>query len=86
MKEIAVWKANRIAVDDPAVEDIQINIAYDQPAAMTPGLANDSWYEQASCMEEALYKSLPGGIYDRLCEVMLARIASQLRVSHNRRG
>jgi hypothetical protein len=36
----------------------------------------------AQRLEEALHNSLPGGTYDRLCGLMLARKASHFRVSH----
>ena len=45
-------------------------------------LYDKQFMDQAKALEEALYKALPGGTYDRLCGLMLQRKAGHFIVSH----
>ena len=85
MNEIRVSKAQRVGTDD-VLPSVCISIEYELPTYKTPVLGREQFYREAREIETALYGALPGGTYDRLAELILARIASQLRVSHNRRG
>ena len=77
---ISVAKATTAAGD--SIPDGVISIS-EQVPGFTDMVVAEDWFEtQAQNIEGALYNFLPGGTYDRLTGLMLARKASHFRVAH----
>lgn len=79
MKIINAYKAQRVI--EP-VESRHIVIEQEMPNFTLLSEQDKVCDKEASSLENALYKSLPGATYDRLLGVMLERKASHFRVSH----
>lgn len=78
---IIISKASPIGPDQ-GIPDTCIEIIGTLPDMAD--LEKAGWYydQQAQEIEEALYRSLPGGTYDRLVGRLLARKATHFRVPH----
>lgn len=78
MRDIYIFKAQP---SDHPVEDVKIHIEEEAPDWNIT--QQDKVFDvHAHLLENALYQSLPGGIYDRLLGKMLERKATHFRVSH----
>lgn len=91
MADITIAKAAPTGLDYPTPE-VHIHVVSEvpefpidchEPMAVQGmmGRAHAFYEEQARQIEEALHGSLPGGTYDRLLGLMLARKASHFRVA-----
>lgn len=63
-----------IAIEQPIRREVTDRITLDEQASV--------FAEHADVIEDALFRSLPGGLYDRLLGRMLQRKASHFIVSH----
>lgn len=77
---IQVCKAEPIGSEH--VSSVSINVCKLQPRYSTVEDAAVFFNREADTLEAALYRSLPGGTYDRLLGKMLSRKASHFRVAH----
>ena len=75
------YKAHRTLPDDE-VEERQIYIEGEFPDGASLESAAATFEANAADLEDALYRSLPGGTYDRLLGRMLERKATHFVVSH----
>jgi hypothetical protein len=78
---IVVAKAQPTVKDEPVV-DASIVIDQQMPEFTDLDRAAAFYEEQAQMIEHLLYKTLPGGTYDRLAVAMLRRKASHFRVAY----
>lgn len=79
------FKASPIA-PDRTVDDLALLFDTAVPDAK-PDEHFEAWYRETyeregDQVEAALFKHLPGGLYDQILRAMLARKASLLKVSH----
>lgn len=75
-----IYKAQ--ATGGEAVDDVQISIQEPIPRMCSLDAATGTFSKDAEALEAALYRSLPGGTYDRLLGKMLERKATHFVVSH----
>jgi hypothetical protein len=83
MKTINSWKAQTKYSGVKEVESATIVIDNQLPEFTTFEEWDAVAEKEARTLEEALYTTLPGGIYDRLAGEILHRVVSHFRVSHN---
>lgn len=78
--DIRIYSAEPIGNDPRSTATIEI----DNITPRLKGLADqDALYQtEAEKLEDALFNTLPGGIYDRLCGCMLRRKSTHFIVSH----
>lgn len=81
MDDIQIDLSKAEPIGDQVIPTLVINIF-----ALVPQLDSlemGKWYaEQAGLLERGLHNTLPGGTYDRLLGLMLARKASLFKVSY----
>lgn len=83
MNYLHIPKAQIAYKDNIPAPDLTIFIKREVPKFKELG-EQDAYFDiRASELEDALYNTLPGGLYDRLLGEMLARKATHFRVSHN---
>ena len=85
MHELRVSKCQPSLDGDPPTEDAIISISLELPIMSVSEGAN-FYLAQAAMIEASLHRSLPGGTYDRVCELMLGRKASHFRVGWEKFG
>ena len=73
------------ATGDHVIEDAMILIEEEFPKFESLEEAAEAHGEQARYLENALYRHLPGGTYDRLLGAMMERRAPHFRGSHTHR-
>jgi hypothetical protein len=81
MKTIFTYKAQATIPEEP-IEGMMIDINAEIPNIKGLHEWEMVMGKEAAALENALYFSLPGGIYDRLLGVMLERKSSHFRVAH----
>lgn len=83
MKNLFIFKAQSF---DGPVEGVRINIKEQVPDFDSIEEQDKAFSAQAKVLEDFMYQSLPGGLYDRLLGLMLSRKSTHFRVSHANRG
>ena len=80
MKTVKISKAQPIG--DQKIENVTIEIWVEFPDIDSVPMSKLQHLSEASDLELALYNALPGGTYDRLLGLMLARKATHFVVAH----
>lgn len=82
---VGVNKASPTIKSEP-VEDLQINIQGEMPAAGTLKAQAELYNEQGEFLARCLWNSLPGGTLDALIGALLKKRASLFRVTFGDTG
>lgn len=80
MQFLAVYRADQIGEEELGAS---IRITFSLPHAETIAEADALYANDAELLERVLHDNLPGGTYDRLLGLMLARKATHFRVAHS---
>ena len=85
MKTIEIYKA-QAKFGKNVMEQIEdLRIVFDQEIPQFPGglsAAAKEYEQQGKQLANALYRTLPGGVYDQVLCAMMKKRASLLRVRH----
>lgn len=82
MKQINIRRAQPIG--DQEIEELVISFSIEVPPVRELGEASAIFLADAEALCEALYSVLPGGTFDRLTSLMLAKKVTHFIVSHTR--
>jgi len=87
MKDRDVYICKSEPVGTEHIQNVHIHIQNCIPSELEKGQSwrdamSDFYTKEADWIESALWKSLPGGTYDRLAAAILKRTASLYHLSH----